>query len=450
MSSFILRKPLVLNMRIPRRLGATVGVLAVLGGVGGVLGSQPWKGPNTPPVVSGSQFSGPFSCYGINQSCYTSAVCTGAPYTLNSGANILTSITNAPAGTVICLNNGSYAGFTISGVNKISDVIVQPTPGQAATITSPITINTSSHLKFQGLTIAGGTLGQPTGIGTSGAQIGQYITLDHIAFTGSVSVVNRAAAPAVHLLINGSTFYDLGPARWEGRLSFDCNWENCSTNPDIVVSNNIFANLNTTSDANGNCSDGVGSSADSYGITVGPGNEFTGLAENSCVAHVDPIQPYAGSNWTITGNYFHDNGNGSGGIMNPDGSPGLIITNNVLVGNGGYAYSINNSGDNVTVQHNVFTGPWDAAMHLANGQTPTGDILRDNVFVNGAGATLDTGYGTADHNLNCGCAGTGNISGSPTFQIGGIYTGYYAFIIASNSSVGYNAASDGKSMGITP
>lgn len=392
-------------------------------------------------------FSGTFDCYGTSQSCYTPDACTGGAYTLTSGANVLTSITAAPAGTVICLGSGSYSGFTASGVSKASDVVVQPSPGASATITSAVTIRTSSHLKFQGLNMAGATLGEPTGVGQGGAQIGQYITFNHVRFTAGVTVVNRAAAPAVHLLINGSTFDDLDTARWEGRLSFDCNWESCNTNPDIVVSNSRFANLNATSDANNNCSDGIGSSADAYGITVGPGNEFYGLEEQSCVAHVDPIQPYAsGGGWLITGNYFHDNGDGSGGILNSDGTPNITVSNNVFVCSCVYPWSILSSGDGWTITHNTVAGGGAIAVIFNNGNTPSGNTVRDNAWVAGGGLNMDSGGGTNSYNLNSGVSGTGNVTGTAVLQSSPA-SGYYHYQLAS-SSPGYHAASDGRSMGI--
>ena len=53
-----------------------------------------------------------------------------------------------------------------------------------------------------------------------------------------------------------------------------------------------------------------------------------------------------------------------------------------------------------------------------------------------------------DHNLNSGKSGTGNINGAPVF-VASPSSGYYHYQLASLSP-GYNAASDGKSMGIAP
>ena len=61
----------------------------------------------------------------------------------------------------------------------------------------------------------------------------------------------------------------------------------------------------------------------------------------------------------------------------------------------------------------------------------------------------DKGSGVSyDHNLNSGKSGTGNINGTPVF-LASPSSGYYHYQLAP-SSPGYQAASDGKSLGIAP
>ena len=50
--------------------------------------------------------------------------------------------------------------------------------------------------------------------------------------------------------------------------------------------------------------DGVQIIGNAYGVQVGPGNEFTGLAQTTSGAHTDPIQLYGSSHTLITGNYI--------------------------------------------------------------------------------------------------------------------------------------------------
>ena len=386
-----------------------------------------------------------FNCYGADPACYSAPPCTT---TISSG--LTTAINNAASGTVICLNNGSYGAITLTGVNKSSDVIIQPAPGQTATL-GLLTVQNSSHLKFQGLTIAGMLLGESTAPGTSGSPIGTYITLSHNAFTDSATVENRASAQVVHLLIDGNTFNDLGEARWEGRLSVDCSWENCNANPDIVISNNQFANILPTSTANGNCSDGIQVTQSAYGIQIGPGNEFKGIAESNCTSHNDPIQFYADNGHsTITGNYFHDNGDGSGGIAGFDGINTLTITNNVFRCTGQSATDeIATWGSiNSLIEHNYIGSSCDMSFRQQNnGTVSSGNTLRNNVFDSTAGLNAPGGFGTATYNLNSGLSGTGNITGLPIL-VGGSNPTTYAGFALTTGSIGHNAASDGTDMGI--
>ncbi|HEY6961249.1 MAG TPA: hypothetical protein VI408_05095, partial [Gaiellaceae bacterium] len=71
-----------------------------------------------------------------------------------------------------------------------------------------------------------------------------------------------------------------------------------------------------------------------------------------------------------------------------------------------------------------------------------------NVFQNGGIGSEGSATYTATYNLNSGKTGTGNITGTPIYQTTPS-SGYYHYQLAT-SSPGYNAASDGKSMGIAP
>jgi hypothetical protein len=184
-------------------------------------------------------------------------------------------------------------------------------------------------------------------------------------------------------------------------------------------------------------------------VTVGPGNEFTGITQGSCVTHADTLQLTGGSNSTITGNWFHDNGDGSGGCMCHDFNPdNLTFTNNVFASTG-YWYSILGGDDNDSwvISHNVFFKTVKMNDPSRNPEG-TGNVLRNNVWVVGAGGAEDSGAGSYDHNLNSGQSGTGNINGTPVF-VASPSSGYYHYELAS-SSPGYHAGSDGKSMGIAP
>ena len=74
----------------------------------------------------------------------------------------------------------------------------------------------------------------------------------------------------------------------------------------VTISNSHFG---------GGCSDGI-QIVGTPGVQVGPGNEFTGIQQSGCdPVHADPIQGVTAPGTLIIGNYFHDNGDGSGALM---------------------------------------------------------------------------------------------------------------------------------------
>jgi hypothetical protein len=143
----------------------------------------------------------------------------------------------------------------------------------------------------------------------------------------------------------------------------------------------------------------------------------------------------------VTGNYFHDNGDGTGGVASFAGDDGYTITNNVFAETGVYPWSLAAAGcANCIISHNVTINS-----NLRVDTSSTNATLLGNVgpLSVEAGSTY-----TATYNLNGGLSGTGNINGTPVYVSSPSF-GYYHYELASNSP-GYHAASDGKSMGITP
>jgi hypothetical protein len=74
--------------------------------------------------------------------------------TLSPGANLSNAISNAAAGTVICLDGGSWS-FNLSGVNKSDYVTVQSSGDQVASLSYSI-LNNSRFLRFRDLKFTGG------------------------------------------------------------------------------------------------------------------------------------------------------------------------------------------------------------------------------------------------------------------------------------------------------
>jgi hypothetical protein len=386
--------------------------------------------------------SGSFDCYGATPNCPKS----GKRCTSTISGGLQTALNNAVGGKVICLSSGSYGAVSLRSKSYSSDVIVQPVAGAKATIGS-ITLGSVKHLRFSGI---GGNLGVDT-THISGVN-STNLTFDHITFKPSTGCVSVTGTPSDSDIVFDHDRLDnidtLSPSNCvnEGRLGIEDGGAAGMRKGWLRITNSHFGGEGTR-----DCSDGVQAGGD--GAIIGPGNEFTGITQRNCTAHADPIQFYGGSNTTVTGNWFHDNGDGSGGCMcwgdHPDNE---TITNNVFASTG-YAYSIvgGDGAANWLISHNVFYEDvtMDNGHSSPNG---AGNVVRDNVFIPGAGVT-DKGSGVSyEHNLNCvrhgaSCPGTGNLKGRPVFVGGTKPTSYQGYRLARGSP-GKGAASDGSDLGI--
>ena len=403
-------------------------------------------GGTTPP--SGSSFS----CYGADPACYVALTCDT---TITSG--LQTAITNAAAGNVICLRqSGSpYPSLSTSAV-KTGDVTIQPVPGDTVSIGS-ITVTGGSHLVFTGLTSTGGAF--PRGA--------THTHFTHMTFTAP-SEVCTATSCGTGVVANADVtfehdkFDNIQNGIDEARIRLYGQSGN-QTASGFTISDSHFGGTGLNGGWAG-CSDGIGMVANVSGVTIGPGNEFDHLQQGNCVsingAHVDPIQSYiAGPGTTITGNYFHDNGDGSGGLGWFSGAGGATtITNNVFVCTCAYPYPVSIPGTpSALFAHNVIAGGGKLQIGKDNQcDDTTNMVARDNVWVGGGIAIGNlngcspgpSGLYTASNNLNCGCSGSNNLSATPVFVGGNKPTSYAGYVLASNSA-GYKGASDGQSMGIT-
>jgi hypothetical protein len=264
------------------------------------------------------------------------------------------------------------------------------------------------------------------------------ITFSHNTFTGMSLVQTQRAHANILFDSNRLDGNNAGPNDYEGRLTIR-GYDN--TQPvGVTITNNHFGG--------GGCSDGIQVVGDAYGVRIGPGNKFTGLRQGSCGAHVDPIQFYGATATVVTGNYFDDNGDGSGGIMSPDGDDGYTVTNNVFAETGVYPFAVAMGGcARCIITHNLFVNA-GLAVGTSNGGTPsTGVIARDNVFKNGGISPGPGSTYSATYNLNAGVRGTGNIKGRAIF-VGGAKPKTYAGYRLAAGSRGKGAASDGTDMGI--
>jgi len=314
-----------------------------------------------------------------------------------------------------------------------------------------VTLNAVSHLVVTGVGAGGATMKIGGNDIDESAGCSTHDSFEYLTYTDGVIVEPRySCSVGMSLLWDHDRFDNLGSDSWEGRFNVQALNSGPHQPDGVTISNSHFGGSGAGSD----CSDGIDILGNADGTTIGPGNEFTGMAQGNCDAHVDPIQFYGEySGTTITGNWFHDNGDGSGGLMSPDEDGGYTITNNVFQETGVYPWAVVMGGcydpGPCTVTHNVFVNA-DLEIGTANGGHATlGAVARDNVFQNAGIAIVGSGNTyTATYNLNAGVSGTGNINGTPVFM-SSPSSGYYHYQLAA-SSPGYHAAGDGTSIGIGP
>jgi hypothetical protein len=298
-----------------------------------------------------------------------------------------------------------------------------------------------NHLRFTG---AGGSMRiggldlDPTDGDSSWSH---HLTFDHATWTAGATVRTRGSNQEI--VIDSGVFDNLPPPSYEGRITV--RGYNNSQPVGVTISNSHFS---------GGCSDGIQVVGGAYAVQIGPGNEFTGLRQSGCSAHVDPIQLYGARYTLITGNWFHHNGDGSGGIMANAGGDHETIINNVFVADSyPYVLQVGSHKDGL-IAHNTFIGGQIEVAGHASGAVPsTGQVARDNVFT-GDMRTPDAG--NAEHHNLCrttdaDCKDTSDVKGSPVFLGGGDPTAFTsrADYRLAPGSLGKNAASDGSDIGIT-
>lgn len=358
--------------------------------------------------------------FGISQA--TLAACD---QTLNPGANVASAVSNAPAGSTVCLNSGSYGSVAFTSISKTTDVTVQSTDGKTATIAP--TVWASKHLKFQNLTISSLEIRDAS----------SYVSVVGSQFTGQA--VLAVTGTNVNVVIDSSTFDGISVCSscYEGRLQV-------TSGNGVRITNNHFGG--------GGESDGIQIGAD--GVTVGPGNVFEGLLQGNYGRHIDAIQGYGQSNTTITGNYFTNNTIYVGFY---DGGTNETITNNVFGPSSTNEQKLQlGSIQGLTFTHNTVKGNFVVAQGAKNGmQRNINAVYRNNIF---------DGTSIADTGDQPGCAsgcvyeanlfsssssarGTASLVGKPTYSGGSAPSAWGGYQLTS-TSIGYNAGTDSRDLGI--
>jgi len=401
-----------------------------------------------PCQLVSDKFSATFDCYGSGPNC---AGLTPRRCTATIGGDLQTSITNGAAGSVICLNTGNYGDISLTSVAKTSDVTIQPAPGATVKL-GYLTVNASTHLHFTGVGGGGATMSINGTIIDVSSGCSNHLAFDHITYTAGVIVLPKyGCSTDMALLWDHDRFDNLPNANWEGRFNVQAFDTGPSAPNGITISNSHFGGNGPGNDQN--CSDGIQLQGGAYGTVIGPGNEFTNVTQGSCSAHVDTIQGVHAPHTTVTGNWFHSNGDGSSGPQRGPGDDFWFIWNNVIEMTSATTKIDCSSCRNDLLQHNVIIDGL-GALYATNSNLPdlhpTNDVIRDNVFVGTARIGWDeTGSISNDHNLNAGGPGVGNRKGMPVF-VGGTKPASYAGYRLAPRSPGKESASNGGDMGIRP
>jgi hypothetical protein len=335
----------------------------------------------------------------------------------------------AKGGAVIRLAPGAYGAFH-GGDRKSAPVVVRgPVRGTA---TMAVQLSGPQNVVVDHVRITEARL--------DGAA---DVTISRSTFTG-MNVVDATRRRA-NILFTHDHFAAVDPCSecYEGRLTVKGD-----EHPDGVP---VGVTIRDSRFGPGGTADGVQVVGTPYGVRIGPGNRFTGLAQSSApdAAHTDPIQLYGSSHTVITGNWMSGN---STGIMAPDGSDHELITNNVIQTTGyPWALVMGGAQGNV-ITHNTLPGPRGTIeVDTANGGDPSaGVVVRDNVMqgvINAHGGPA-TGV-LQDYNLVLsGHREAHDVAGRPRFAGGARPRSYAGYALASHSP-GHGRASDSGSIGIT-
>lgn len=362
--------------------------------------------------------------------------------TLSPGANLATAITNAAAGSTICLNAGTYALASLSGISKTSNVTVQSVSGRTASVS--FVIKNSNHLKFQNLTISRLDM-------RNGSVFNSDISVLNNTFTGQMLVDGSGSAGVdVNIVVDSNTFDGINICLGcpTGRLQL---WAITG----VKITNNHFGG--------GGTADGI--LWGGYGGTVGPGNVFEGILQSnagSTGAHIDTIQLNGGpvdsfggrvDHGSIIGNYFINNTVHIGAY---DGGASITIANNFFGSSDSFQPIQLGAVQGLSFLNNSIVGRWNIAQGAKAGMPRNVNATyQNNIFVGAKIFDAGTQPGCAsgcvyDHNLFSSldlARGTNNLIGMPAF-FGGANPATWAGYQLTSTSLGSKAATDGKDMGI--
>jgi hypothetical protein len=374
--------------------------------------------------------------------CCAHASATEQPctQTFSNTTGLVTAVTNAANGDVICLNNGTYGSVNFNNISsRTGFVTIRSTSGVGASIAPQI--SNSRYLRFLNLTFSAGI----TVDGNCPREI-QFVNSAFVGGTEGIYLDGSACTATTHnFLVDGVNFTNTGRISiGEGRLSLRAA-------NGAIIRNSLFSG-----GVAGAVGDGIQLIDDSQNVTIGPGNEFTNIKQATCDGepgppHCDPIQLVGGVNVTVTGNFLHDNTTGfMMGLMTGT----TTISDNIVHGDGEYGPQINLwtcTGMVINITHNtVLNGDirseYDNCGGSTNGVTVADNIVDGTLSV--ANGSTSWAAANVHHNLfgTSPGVGTNNITGSATLT-GGSGASTWAGHKLTSGSLGKGNASDSKDRG---
>jgi hypothetical protein len=363
------------------------------------------------------------------------AACTT---TLNPGANIVSAISSASAGAVICLNNGSYAYQDIANITKTNYVTVRSTNTRGATING-IQLWNSKYVRIEDVNLNGLDV----------MECSQHIQVVNVTITDAITIRGESCGSTYNwdLLFDQLTMNNVPQGTWPCMIGI----YTASSTSGIIISNSVFT-------GGSSCSDGICTLGGTGGVLIGVGNSFTDFVQGSCGNHVDVFQDNGGGGPnTIAGNYFKNN-TVNVGIY--DGGQGYQILNNAFNSSNSLGYQSLQIGDmaGMLIEHNTFHDIL-SSFGSKSGGSNTGWIIRNNIWVNSAivdGSQVQDHCGSGcvvSYNLHDSAStnvngwGSNDLTGTPTWTGGASPTTWAGFLLTS-SSLGYKNASDGYNRGV--
>ena len=364
--------------------------------------------------------------------------------TLSSGANVSSAISSATAGSIICLSDGNYGGFTLNGVSKNPRVIVQAINSGQANFTSAVNLSGGTN----GITIDGANY---TGVNITGTNTREITLKNGDASNGTIQI-DGVTTTTPNILFESLTSIDQDNSGFCRGGTHPCvgaggYWFSYSGRSTPV------ATIHNATIRDG-CADGVQSGVpfileDSY-----IANKIVGSCPND--PHTDATQLYGGpfSGTIIRRNFYYSNVQV---LTAYDGVDGVLIEDNVFdPGPSGERrpcqielYADNGS----IVRHNTLiyrdaSYPGYVCLDKKSGASNgINTVVEGNIIPGGLQQNNGSTASVYRYNMmRSGASGT-NFNGSAVFVGGGFPTTYAGFELLATSP-GNNASYDGLDVGI--